>query len=121
VWFLWLCFQNAENQNGALDDPEHGDAADCVGRDEFDPARKWNADAGRHMPRIDFGRNTPAKTLRLAKVAYPEKDYRAPRCVWRIKTEWGDALPSAQAAYWSREHRPRECRGVEEFQITFAT
>jgi hypothetical protein len=31
----------------ALDDPEHGDAADGVGRDEFGPARKWNADAAR--------------------------------------------------------------------------
>ena len=49
------------------------------------------ADAGRHMPRLDFGRNTSAKTLRLAEVAYPEKDSRAPRCVWRIKTEWGGA------------------------------
>lgn len=29
----------------ALDDPEHCDRADGVGRDEFGPARKWNADA----------------------------------------------------------------------------
>ena len=35
----------SENQDGALDDPEHGDGADGVGRDEFRPARKWNADA----------------------------------------------------------------------------
>ena len=31
----------------ALDDPEHGDAADGVGRDKFGPARKWNADTAR--------------------------------------------------------------------------
>jgi len=31
----------------ALDNPEHGDAADGVGRDEFGPARKWNADTAR--------------------------------------------------------------------------
>jgi hypothetical protein len=39
----WISSQGGE----AFDDPEHGDGADGVGRDEFRPARKWNADAAR--------------------------------------------------------------------------
>ena len=41
----FMVLSECQNQNGALDDPEHGCGADGVGRDEFGPARKWNADA----------------------------------------------------------------------------
>ena len=40
-----VVLSECQNRNGALDDPEHGDGADGVGRDEFGPARNWNVDA----------------------------------------------------------------------------
>lgn len=43
--FHGVLSMSAENQNRALEDPEHGDGADGVGRDEFGPARNWNVDA----------------------------------------------------------------------------
>ncbi len=54
-------------------------------------------------------------TLKVGGGRVPRKGLPCPSMRVENNNRVGRPTASAQAAYWSREHRARECRGVEEF------